>query len=188
MRSSKLFPLVLTGLFAALIFAVTAWLPRIPVGTGYVHLGDAVSYLAASILPLPLSAVAAGLGAALADVTTGYAQWAPFTLVIKVLMVLAFTAHRAKLLCGRNIIAVTAAIPITVAGYYMAAWLLTGSMIAPLPEMLGNVVQAGLSMVIYLVIANRLDKLEFKTRVVALSVYENNDEPQPKREQETTLH
>jgi hypothetical protein len=70
----------------------------------------------------------------------------------------------------------------------MAAWLLTGSMIAPLPEMLGNVVQAGLSMVIYLVIANRLDKLEFKTRVVALSVYENNDEPQPKREQETTLH
>jgi uncharacterized repeat protein (TIGR04002 family) len=178
----------LTGLFTALIFAVTAWLPRIPVGTGYVHLGDTVSYLAASILPLPLSAVAAGLGATLADVTTGYAQWAPFTLVIKVLMVLAFTAHRAKLLCGRNIIAVTVAIPVTVAGYYVAAWLLTGSMIAPLAEVLGNVVQAGLSMVIYLIIANRLDKLSFKTRAVALPIYEEDAVSHPSQEQETTPH
>jgi uncharacterized repeat protein (TIGR04002 family) len=170
-------------LFTALIFAVTAWLPRIPIGTGYVHLGDTVSYLAASILPFPLPAIAAGLGGALADTLTGYAQWAPFTLVIKMLMVLAFTASKEKLFCGRNIIAATVALPITVIGYYVAAWLLTGSMVAPLAEVLGNALQAAVSMALYLLIANRLDKIGFKTHIVGLQFHKPAGTTRPEDKQ-----
>ena len=39
-----------TGLFAAMIYVLTAWL-HIPTGAGYTHAGDGLIYLAASMLP-----------------------------------------------------------------------------------------------------------------------------------------
>jgi uncharacterized repeat protein (TIGR04002 family) len=153
---------VLTGLFAALILTATAYLPRIPTANGYVHIGDALIYLAASVLPLPQAAVAAGMGGFLADVLTGYGHWAPFTLIIKACLTLSFTAVKPTLWCGRNIFAAIAAFPITVGGYYAAAWLMTGSALAPLAEVPANALQAGASLVIYLTLANRLDKAGFK--------------------------
>ena len=47
-----------TGLFAAMIYVLTAWL-HIPTGAGYTHAGDGLIYLAASMLPTPY-AMAAG--------------------------------------------------------------------------------------------------------------------------------
>ena len=40
-RNGKIFNIVLAGLFAALIFVMTAYLPRIPTTKGYIHIGDA---------------------------------------------------------------------------------------------------------------------------------------------------
>ena len=42
-----------TGLFAAMIYVLTAWL-HIPTGAGYTHAGDGLIYLAASMLPTPM--------------------------------------------------------------------------------------------------------------------------------------
>ncbi|MDR0615260.1 MAG: ECF transporter S component, partial [Synergistaceae bacterium] len=118
-RNSKTFNFVLTGLFIALIYVVTAYFPRIPTARGYIHIGDAVIYLAASMLPEPFSAAAAGVGGMLADLLTGYAIWAPYTLVIKALLTLAFTSKKGALLCRRNILATIIAFPITIGGYYV---------------------------------------------------------------------
>ena len=60
--------LVTAALFAAAIAVMTAYLLHIPLPTGgYIHLGDALIYLAACLLPVPYAAAAAAIGAGLAD-------------------------------------------------------------------------------------------------------------------------
>lgn len=81
--------LVLSGLFAALIWAVTA-LVRIPVpltlSGAYINAGDAIIYASAVVLGGPWAAAAAGIGSMFADLTVGAGLYAPATLVIKALM------------------------------------------------------------------------------------------------------
>jgi uncharacterized repeat protein (TIGR04002 family) len=156
----------LAALFTALIFVATAYLPRIPiVGGGYIHVGDTVIYLAACFLPRRLAMAAGGLGGALADVLTGFPLWAPFTLVVKMLLVPPFTDRSEKLLCARNIAALFAAFPITAGGYYIAEWILTGSTSVPLASLPYNLLQAAGSAVLYVCIAFQMDRVRLKSRL-----------------------
>ena len=70
----------------------------LPSGYGYVNLGDAGVFLCACLLPGGLGALAAGVGAALADLILGWAMYAPVTLLIKGLTALlaGLAMHRAK--------------------------------------------------------------------------------------------
>ena len=79
----------ITAMFAALITVTTAFI-KIPAPLGYVHAGDSMIYLAASILPEPLGFAAAAIGGGLADLLAGYPQWAIPTAIIKALNVLPF--------------------------------------------------------------------------------------------------
>ena len=74
--------LALTGVMTAVIFALTrgVQIPT-PVG-GYVHLGDAGVLFTGFAFGPVVGTIAGALGTALADVTSPYAQWATFTLVI----------------------------------------------------------------------------------------------------------
>ena len=72
----------MTGLFAAMIYVLTAWL-HIPTGAGYTHAGDGLIYLAASMLPTPYAMAAGAIGAGLADGLSGFVVWLPGTIVIK---------------------------------------------------------------------------------------------------------
>ncbi|MDR2175400.1 MAG: TIGR04002 family protein [Synergistaceae bacterium] len=156
----------LAGFFAALIFVATAYLPRIPIGSGgYIHAGDTIVYLAASFLPRRLAMAAGGLGGALADVLSGFALWAPFTLFIKMALALPFTDRSEKLLCARNIAALFAAFPVTVGGYYAAEWILTGSSSVPLVSLPYNALQAAGSAVLYFCIAAQMDRARIKSRL-----------------------
>ena len=75
-------------MFCALVFAAT--MIAVPTGlVGNVNLGDGVLLLCAWTLGGPWAAVAAALGATLADFAAGYAVYAPATFVIKALMVVA---------------------------------------------------------------------------------------------------
>lgn len=75
-KESRLRHMVLTGLFAALICLTTAFILHIPVGNGYIHLGDSFIYLAACVLPMPYGIIAAALGGSMADLLSGYAIYA----------------------------------------------------------------------------------------------------------------
>ncbi|NLB61910.1 MAG: ECF transporter S component [Clostridiales bacterium] len=75
--------IVLGGLFAALITLVTYLAIRIPGGSGYIHLGDSVIFVAAFVLGGLGSAAAAAVGSALTDIILGFAIYAPGTFVIK---------------------------------------------------------------------------------------------------------
>lgn len=74
----------LTGLMTALVLVITrAFVLPIPQTKGFFNLGEAGVYMAAVLFGPGVGALAGGIGSALADVTLGYAQYAPFTLVIK---------------------------------------------------------------------------------------------------------
>ena len=61
--SRKLLKRICTAaVFAAIVFIATGFLPRIPIGSGYVHIGDAAIYLCAAMLPAPFAAPAAAIG------------------------------------------------------------------------------------------------------------------------------
>ena len=75
--------LALAGQLCGATLLLTLLSIPLPSGYGYVNLGDAGVYLCACLLPGGLGALAAGVGAALADLILGWAMYAPVTLLIK---------------------------------------------------------------------------------------------------------
>ncbi len=156
-----------SAVFMALIIVFTSFI-KVPIGvSGYVHLGDLMIYLCASTLPLPYALVAAGVGGAVSDVIAGYPAWAPFTLVIKMLLVVCFTNKKDTVLCVRNYIAAAICLVITMVGYFFSEVILYGSWGAYV-GMPWNLIQALISGVVYIIIGLALDKMKVKERVLRL--------------------
>lgn len=165
-NKGQILNMVLSALFAAMIAVFVAWLFHIPVVIGshsaYIHFGDAFIFLAASLLPTPYAVAAAGIGGALGDVFCGAPHWAPFTLIIKILVALMFTARGEKVLCRRNLLAVIPVMLITVGGYYLAEAVIAGNLLAPIVSVWGNVVQVIGSMAIYIALGAAAQRLKIK--------------------------
>ena len=157
--------LTMTAMFAAAIAVTTAYLLHIPIPTGgYIHLGDALIYLAACLLPAPCAMAAAAVGAGLADLLTA-PMWVLPTLVIKALIVLPFTSRERQVMCRRNGMAVAAAGIFSPAAYALAGCALAGTMTAFLPQFLGTLVQGIGSGAVFFVIAPALDAVGLKARL-----------------------
>lgn len=159
-QSQKSTLLCMTGLLSAMITLMTGFILHIPYGAngGYIHFGDALIFVAASILPKSYAITAALIGAGLADLLTA-PMWMPATLIIKLLLVLPFTNQGDSLLTKRNLIAPFFGIPVTISGYYIAEVILFGSLAAPLASVPGNLIQAGGSIIIYYFIGSALQKV-----------------------------
>lgn len=85
--SSNTKKFVLTGLMISLVFVLTFIFPvPVPYTSGYIHLGDSMIYVSVIILGPVYGAFASGIGSMLADLFTGYAQYAIPTLIIKSFM------------------------------------------------------------------------------------------------------
>lgn len=84
MHDKKFWKLVQTAMFAALT-CVATMLVHIPVPAtgGYLNLGDAFVLLGALLLGPGYGFAAGGVGSMLADLLSGYPQYAPGTLIIK---------------------------------------------------------------------------------------------------------
>ena len=159
--------LVLAALFAAAVTAATAYLLHIPIPTGgYIHLGDALIYLAACLLPAPYAMGAAAVGAGLADLLTA-PMWVVPTLIINAVAVLPFTSRDRRLLCPRNLAAVFVSGLLSPVGYGLAACVLLGSAHAFLPQFLGTLIQAVGSGVLFVALGLALDGAKVKARLEA---------------------
>ena len=159
-ESKKLRLLCLAALFAGAIAVTTAYLLHIPIPTGgYIHLGDALIYLAA-----PYAVGAAMVGAGLADLLTA-PLWVVPTLLIKALVALLFTSRAPRLLCPRNGAALLLACLLSPAAYGLAACLLLGGVNAFWPQFLGTLVQAVGSGAVFAVLALALDRAGGKARL-----------------------
>lgn len=74
-----------TAAMAAIVFILT-YTFKIPFPNGYTHLGDCAILIGVIVLGRKKGAWAGGIGAAMADLISGYAQWIIPTLIIKFLM------------------------------------------------------------------------------------------------------
>ena len=163
---------VTTAMVTAMVMIATTFF-KIPNAMGYIHLGDGFVLLAAIILPKKYACFAGGFGAGLADIYGGYAVWAPWTLVIKIVMVLIvqlFFDFLMKRASNGKYIAKIAGIPFaelfayvlavlwTVSGYYIAQGFISGNWAAPIADVPGNVLQAAVGSVIAILVSVALGK------------------------------
>ena len=165
MNGKKTKLLVLAALFTALTTVATMVIQIPSPMNGYVNLGDCVVLLSAWVLGPWLGAAAGGLGSMLADIISGYAYYAPGTLVIKAVMALvaglifraaAGRGRRGELLiqtCGAALAEV-----IMVLGYFGYAGLLLGEGWGAALSIPGNLIQAAFGLVIALALIRILER------------------------------
>ncbi len=175
MKSDKVRLITTTALFTALVTIGTVII-QIPVpGKGYTHFGDSIIYLAACILPAPAALFASCAGAALADLLTGYAIYAPATVIIKALNVVPFILVRIYLKKKKkddrilNFQTALMLIPtslVTIFGYLIAEYIMFGEKFAFISAIIGGWLQPVGSMLAFIVFAAALDKIKFKRKII----------------------
>lgn len=144
---NRVMQIVLSGLFAAVIFVLTAFMP-IPLGHGYANAGDVFVILSGVMLGPWAGIASAGVGSALADLYLGYSVYAPATFVIKGLMAVCAgrvlplkkirKEKRPLLRCAAACILCEA---IMVLGYFLFETVFFGIAVA-LADVIGNLLQA----------------------------------------------
>jgi len=129
-------------LMTAIVFVLTRVIQVPTPVVGYIHLGDLGVFFSAFAFGPVVGAVAGGLGTALADLTSPYAQWAVFSLLIHGAQGWAAGWLATRLPGARGLVAAgLAGIAIVVAGYLLAGTILVG-LGAALTEIPLNLVQA----------------------------------------------
>jgi uncharacterized repeat protein (TIGR04002 family) len=157
--------MVNAAMFTAMIFIMTRFI-QVPVATGYVHLGDALIYICALIVAPPWAFVAAALGGLLADVTSGWAVYAPATVIIKILIALPFVIVRKrsnKLLSIPTALFTVLAGIVTVGGYFAADMIIDRAYaVTNIP---GNIIQAVGSAIVFVILAAAFDAADIKRKL-----------------------
>jgi len=140
--------LVMTAMFMCMIIlAQTIFRLPVPGTSGYVHLADAVIYLAVMNLGHKKGALAAALGSAMGDLLSGFALWIPWSFAIKGGMALIFGLCAEKH-PNRRFAAMLLAGLFMTAGYFGAETILYGN---PVTASLGvpwNLAQFGIGIAI----------------------------------------
>lgn len=160
--------LVHTGVATALICALTIF-PSIPVGGGYVHLGDSL-IIAFSYLFGWWGVLAAGIGSALADIISAYLSYAVVTLFIKALMsvvcvVVMQSAKRANVSFPRIILAAALCELVMLVGYFLYEWGLIG-IVAATGNVLFSLGQAGASLALGSVLVLIFEKRDLRALLI----------------------
>lgn len=119
--------LAVTAVMTAIVFVLTRMVQVPTPARGYIHLGDAGIFFSAFAFGPWVGAVAGGLGTGLADITSGYPQWAIFSLLIHGLQgwVVGWTSERWSGVTGLILSTVVGGV-IVVVGYLAAGMILSG--------------------------------------------------------------
>ena len=154
MHLSGVRALVVMALLTALV-AVGTMVVQIPVPAtgGYINFGDTFIFVSALIFGPVVGMVAGGIGSAMADMLSGYAVWAPFTLVVKGLegliagyLFLLLARRDAKL--GHAVLAMVAGGAVMVLGYLLSGTIIKGSFAVALTGVPGDMIQAFVSIIV----------------------------------------
>ena len=128
-------------MMTAIVFVLTRVIQVPTPIVGYIHLGDVGIFFSALAFGPLVGGVAGGLGTALADWTSPYAQWGIFSLLIHGAQGWVAGWLVMKLQGVKGIVAAAVAgCIIVVGGYLLAGWILVG-LAAALTEIPLNVVQ-----------------------------------------------
>jgi uncharacterized membrane protein len=160
---NKTHKMVLNALMIALVCVGTMIIQiPMPATNGYVNIGDGIIFISAIVFgPIP-GMIAGGIGSSLADILSGYSQWAIFTLIIKGLEgYVVGIIVRQNVTKTKSIIASIIGSIIMIGGYYIAGGILEGSFIVSLHSIPGNAIQALASIIIGVPLAISLNKIPY---------------------------
>lgn len=166
LRSPKILKLVQAALFLALTFLGT--LISFPAGAmGNLNLGDGILLTGVSFLGIP-GVIAGALGAVICDLVSGYAIYAPATLVIKLLMgfaafgVLCLFEKKTKLRKLSLLVAGISAEFFMVGGYYLYESIFLIGFVPALANIPFNLLQGGLAVILFFLLSGILGKWKEK--------------------------
>lgn len=169
MNDKKIRKLIFTALLAALTCVATMVIQIPAPVSGYVNLGDCVVLLCAFFLGPWYGAAAAGIGSMLADLLSGFALYAPATLITKALMAmvaaLLYRALPMKHSALRAAIGGVAAEVIMIAGYFLYGAVIMGSFAASALGVAGNAMQGVVGLVLGVLLAEVLKKTPLWTTI-----------------------
>lgn len=149
-RNNEIIRLVTAALMAALTCLSTFYLQiKVPIANGgYIHPGDAFVLLSGIILGPIYGGLAAGVGSMLADMLSGYMQYAPATLIIKLIaaMVAAYSFRHIR---KNSVILAGVFLGIIVtSGYFLYEWMLYGNLGGALSGISFNLLQNLMAIII----------------------------------------
>lgn len=130
----------------------------IPATNGYINVGDSIILISAVLFGNPFGVVAGGIGSALADLLSGYVNYAPVTLVVKGfegLIVAVIAGKGAGFFTIRKSFAAFVGVVCMVLGYFIAESFMYDTT-AAIGSAFSNCIQAGGSLVIYAVLGYAL--------------------------------
>lgn len=146
----------------AAVFLMTR-LIQIPIPFGYAHPGNAAIFFFSVYFGPVIGGLAAGLGSALADLTS-FPVWALPTLLIKTVMgiLTAIIAGRNGIRSSRTLLAVVAGGLEMIAGYFLAGAVLYGGFAASAAQIPGLSMEAGIGIVLFYVFSAALERVGAK--------------------------
>lgn len=158
--------LVETALLTTLVFVATAFINiRLPIlsSGGLVHLGNVILFAAAILFGKKKGAIAGAVGIAIFDLSSGWALWAPFTLVVRGIMgyivgTIAYSNNKNGDNFLINILAVFVSGIWMIIGYYITEVILYGNLLAPVASIPGNITQLVVGLVLGLPLAKILKR------------------------------
>lgn len=174
-RSVQTTRLAVTAMVTALITVSTMFI-KISTPLGYIHAGDSMVYLAGALLPPPFCFIAAALGGSLADLLSGYAQWALPTAIIKAMNVLPFFAVRLwaakrntepRIISRTNLLMLIPASAVTIGGYFAATTIMY-DYAAACGELLTQWIQTAAGAALFIIVGVALDKTGASGKLVRL--------------------
>lgn len=168
-ETDKIKNLCETALFIAIVF-LGIFIIKFPGPFGYAHIGDSMIFLSVLMLGGKRGAVAGGLGAAIADIVSGYTIWAVPSMICKAAMALVMGAmikHHVFGLKGR-ILWIVAAIAggITQGIGYVIFWYALFGKAAAIAAVPGLIFQAVSGIIIAFVISEALQKTSLKRHFI----------------------
>ena len=158
--------LVETALLTTLVFVATAFINiRLPIlsSGGLVHLGNVILFAAAILFGKKKGAIAGAVGMAIFDLSSGWALWAPFTLVVRGIMgyivgTIAYSNNKNGDNFLINILSVFVSGIWMIIGYYITEVILYGNLLAPVASIPGNITQLVVGLVLGLPLAKILKR------------------------------
>lgn len=166
MKDMKLSYMILIGLMIAGVCMGTMVIQiPMPATNGFINIGDSMIFITSILFGPVAGMLAGGIGSALADLLSGYAHWAPFTLIIKGLegLVVGYLM-KGSLGKGRMIASSLVGAVLMVTGYYLAGGILKGSFIVSLDSIPGNIIQGVGSILIGVPVAMAISKTPYIRR------------------------
>lgn len=169
-KNTKLRKMTYTAMFTAIVFLLTTLVQiPMPLGGGYINLGEAGIYICAVMCGPFSGAFAGGVGAALADISTGYAFWALPTLIIKCvegLIVGKFAQNTSKYICAKTNLGMVIAGIVMIFAYFCARFIVVaGNTVQASVFAAGmNVFQIAAGIIVANIVLAAFDKSKFKIK------------------------